>query len=240
MDGINIKNLSLEFLVGDKTKKVIEDLSLNLELNKITVVVGKSGCGKTTLLRAISGIEKPSSGVVELNNFKIGYVFQEPRLMPWLNVYENIIFGLKDNVVESEIDNLLELIGLRDYKMAYPNQLSGGMKSRVSIARAMAYNPDYLLMDEPFASLDYFTRMSMQDELIRLYNKNNLAILFVTHNIEEAIALGDRILIMKDGKISKEFNLKKEERNLLSEDVILLKKEILEGIKDKWKKYCWF
>lgn len=207
MNEIEISDLNVSFKITDRKVKVLKDLNLNIESDKISVVLGKSGCGKTTLLKAIKGLIPIEKGIIKKENLNISYVFQEPRLMAWLNVYENIIFGLKKQEVNNKnIDELIDMIGLRDFKKAYPKELSGGMCSRVSLARALATKAGFILMDEPFAALDYFTRLHLQRELIRLYKLNNFGVLFVTHSIEEAINIADVILIMDQGKIKKKYH----------------------------------
>ncbi len=153
--------------------------------------------------------------------------------MPWLNVYQNITFGLKKHVADTQsIERLIAAVGLKGFAGAYPHQLSGGMQQRVAIARALAYAPSFLLMDEPFAALDYFTRMQMQKELIRLQKTQRTGILFVTHSIDEALLLGHKIAIIDEGRIKKEFSLQTdcENRDLLSEELLRLKREILEHL----------
>ncbi|KUO51703.1 MAG: nitrate ABC transporter ATP-binding protein [Desulfitibacter sp. BRH_c19] len=186
---------------------VLKDISLQVNEREFICIVGPSGCGKSTLLRIIAGFEHPTSGSVKIDNEKvylsdgdIGFVFQENSLFPWLTVKENIAFGLRVNTTKSRknekiIHYFLDLIGLKHFADYYPHQLSGGMKQRVQIARAMAYNPKLLLMDEPFASLDAQTRNMMQDELLNIWFREQKTVLFITHSIDEAIYLADRILI---------------------------------------------
>lgn len=202
-----------------------------LPQNSINVLLGKSGCGKTTFLRILANLEQSDQGEVIINNDeKISFVFQEPRLMPWLSVSKNITFGLaKQQVNDSEIEELMELIGLKKFEKAYPHQLSGGMQQRVALARALAYDPSIILMDEPFAALDYFTREAMQRELIRIYQLKKKTIIFVTHSIEEAIAIGQHLFVMNEGRIHAQFNLESYEypRDVLSPPLIEIKKEII-------------
>ena len=153
--------------------------------------------------------------------------------MPWLSVSENITFGLeKQKINFEEIEELMNLVGLKKFEKAYPHQLSGGMQQRVALARALAYDPSIILMDEPFAALDYFTREAMQKELIRIYQLKKKSIIFVTHSIEEAIAIGQNIFVFNEGRVHAQFNLEQYEypRDVLSPSLIEIKKEILKKL----------
>ena len=173
MAGIELKHIQKAYTVDGRTLPVLKDICLQIPENSITVLLGKSGCGKTTLLRLVGDLEKPNSGEIRFAvTHKTAFVFQEPRLMPWLTVWDNTIFGLKKHSYDTgEIQALLETVGLDGFQKAYPHQLSGGMQQRTAIARALAYAPSFLLMDEPFAALDHFTRTQLQKELIRLQAK---------------------------------------------------------------------
>ena len=205
-----------------------------LPQNSINVILGKSGCGKTTFLRILANLEQYDQGEVLINSDeKISFVFQEPRLMPWLSVSKNITFGLeKQKINFEEIEELMNLVGLKKFEKAYPHQLSGGMQQRVALARALAYDPSIILMDEPFAALDYFTREAMQKELIRIYQLKKKSIIFVTHSIEEAIAIGQNIFVFNEGRVHAQFNLEQYEypRDVLSPSLIEIKKEILKKL----------
>lgn len=231
MAGIELKHIQKAYTVDGRTFPVLKDICLQIPENSITVLLGKSGCGKTTLLRLVGDLEKPNSGEIRFAvTHKTAFVFQEPRLMPWLTVWDNTIFGLKKHSYDTgKIQALLETVGLDGFQMAYPHQLSGGMQQRTAIARALAYAPSFLLMDEPFAALDHFTRTQLQKELIRLQKSQNTGILFVTHSIDEALLLGHKIAFLEDGCIKKEFLLDTdcENRDLLSKELIELKREIL-------------
>lgn len=233
MQVIKVRNLNKSFKINNKELIVLKNFNLDFFSDSITVILGRSGCGKSTLLRVLSLLEKEDSGVIEnLSQQKIGYIFQEPRLMSWLNTYENIVFGIKKSFNKKKIDELLDITGLTEFKNAYPTQLSGGMMQRVAIARALAYEPSFILMDEPFAALDFFTRKSMQDELLNIYKKQKKGILFVTHSIDEAMLLGKKIVILEKGVNKIEFDLSKYSypRDLLSDDLINLKKLIIKSI----------
>lgn len=234
---IHVKNISKSFPVSGKNITVLDDISLELHPKEITVILGRSGCGKTTLLRIIGGLEKADSGKIDYEtDSRMAFVFQEPRLMPWLSVYDNIKFsGKKIGISDNEIRDLIDLVGLRGFDNSYPKELSGGMQHRVSIARAMAYHPSFIMMDEPFAALDYFTREQMQNELIRMQNKQHRSILFVTHSIDEALLLGNNIIVIENGRIKKSFQITDngQDRDLMNPQMIALKQEILEQFKNK-------
>ena len=191
---VQVKNLNKSY--GDN--KVLINLNLNFEKNKITVVTGPSGCGKTTLLNIISGIDKPDSGEVILKDHSISFIFQEDRLIPDLTVYKNIEFVLKSTltVLESKpiIEKYLDLVKLTEAKDKYPEQLSGGMKRRVAVARAFAYRSDLLIMDEPFKGLDEKLKKEIIDEFLRIYNLDKRTVILVTHDMDEAVFLGDAII----------------------------------------------
>jgi len=191
---VQVKNLNKSY--GDN--KVLINLNLNFEKNKITVVTGPSGCGKTTLLNIISGIDKPDSGEVILKDHSISFIFQEDRLIPDLTVYKNIEFVLKSTltVLESKpiIEKYLDLVKLTEAKDKYPEQLSGGMKRRVAVARAFAYRSDLLIMDEPFKGLDEKLKKEIIDEFLRIYNLDKRTVILVTHDMDEAMFLGDAII----------------------------------------------
>lgn len=235
MDGIKLVNVNKFYNVEKESIKVLNGINLNISSNKITVILGRSGCGKTTLLRLVAGIEKFEQGDIQGANLKRkAYVFQEDRLMPWLNVKKNITFGIKNkDVDDKKIDEIIQTVGLQNFCSAYPSQLSGGMKQRVSIARAFAYNPDFIMMDEPFSALDYFTREQMQEELLRIHKKTLCSILFVTHSIDEALILGDKIVILEKGIIKSEYEIHEEsdKRDLLSDKYLDLKKKIMNDLK---------
>lgn len=180
----------------------IENFSLTLNAGEFVCLVGQSGCGKTTLLNSIAGLDKNYSGEIQIGNqakkSQIGYVFQQPCLLPWRTVRENIelVFANKNEIPKTQIDFLLEFMNLTNYANAYPKQLSEGMKRRVSIIRAFAINPDLLLMDEPFVSLDAPMAREVRELLQKLWQKRPHTVLFVTHDLREAIALADRLIFL--------------------------------------------
>ena len=199
-----------------KALAVLQDINLTVNEEEFVALVGPSGCGKSTLLNIASGLLEPTSGTVKFTEVEAGYeprmsiVFQETGLFPWRNVHDNIAFGLETagmpiNEREERIKHYIELVGLKGFEKSFPHQLSGGMRQRVGIARALAIEPDLLLMDEPFSALDAQTRTIMQEELVTLWEKTRLTTLYVTHNIQEAVMLADRVVLLsrRPGKVNK-------------------------------------
>lgn len=234
MAGINLKNIWKLYEVDGKRIEVLNGIDLQIPEEKITVILGRSGCGKTTLLRITGNLEQVDEGEIIFDKKqKNAFVFQEARLMPWLNVWDNVGFSLrKKEYDEKRIQSIIDMVGLSGFEKAYPSQLSGGMQQRVAIARALVYEPAFIMMDEPFAALDYFTRNQMQKELIRLQKDCGTSILFVTHSIDEALLLGDKIVVIENGRIKTEIHIEmnQEERNLLDSELILQKKRIIEQL----------
>ncbi|MDK2886305.1 MAG: NitT/TauT family transport system ATP-binding protein [Thermosipho sp. (in: thermotogales)] len=183
--------------------KVIENISFSLSKGEKLVLLGPSGCGKTTLLRIIAGLES-FEGIVIKNFKKLGYVFQEPRIIPWKTIYKNLKF-VEEN--DKKIENILKTLKIYEFKDYYPNKLSGGMKQRVNLSRALVIEPDLLLLDEPFASLDIHIKWNIINDLLNEWRKRNFSMIMVTHDIKEAIMLGDRILVLSNrpSKIIKEY-----------------------------------
>ena len=182
----------------------LKDINLQIRPGEFISIIGPSGCGKSTLLRIIGNLDKPTSGTIEYRDGadqQMGFVFQDSVLLPWKNVRQNAEFPLviqKKQTEENEkkLDELLELAGLSEFKTALPRELSGGMKQRVSIVRALAYDAPLLLMDEPFGALDALTRDHLNEELLKIWQKTKKTVIFVTHSIEEATFLSDRVLVM--------------------------------------------
>ena len=221
-------------MVDGNKHEVLQNVNAVFPHESISVILGKSGCGKTTLLRILANLEQCDHGEVVMDRGeKVSFVFQEPRLMPWLTVSGNITFGLeKQKIDRGEMEELMNLVGLKKFEKAYPHQLSGGMQQRVALARALAYDPSIILMDEPFAALDYFTREAMQNELIRIHQLKKKTIIFVTHSIEEALAIGQNIFVFNEGGIRAQFNLEPYAypRDVLSPSLIEVKKEIIKQL----------
>ncbi len=186
----------------------LQGVDLQVKRGEFLVVLGASGCGKSTLLNLITGFEKPSAGRIVVNGREVrdvdphcGMVFQQYALFPWLTVAENVAFGLKLKGVSSAerratAQKFIEMVGLKGFEDAYPKALSGGMRQRVSIARVLANDPDVILLDEPFAALDAMTRQVLQEELTRIYERSGKTIIFITHSIDEALLLSNRMVIM--------------------------------------------
>jgi len=207
---IEFTDLKKSFANGDDTFSVFENLDFEITEGSFTSIMGPSGCGKSTLLNVISGLISPDHGeirrdgtVVEPGEFFYSYVFQEPRLLDWLTIGENVRFALRAQEVPPEdqsgrIYRYLELVGLEDKIDSYPQQLSGGMRQRVGIARALAVDPEILFMDEPFSSLDEFTAKELRQDLLEIWKETGKTIIFVTHNSSEAVFLSDSILILDD------------------------------------------
>ncbi|EDS77616.1 nitrate transport ATP-binding protein NrtD [Clostridium botulinum C str. Eklund] len=183
------------------SQKVFEKFNMSLKKNSINAVLGLSGVGKTTLLNIISGIENIDGGKVIFNGNNISYIFQEDRLISWLNVYDNIAFVLKSNyskkIIKNTIDKYLTLVKLQNYKDKFPRELSGGMKRRVAIARAFAYQSDLLLMDEPFKGLDMELKKDIIDEFLNIWSYDRRTVVLVTHDIEEAKYMADKIYFLE-------------------------------------------
>jgi NitT/TauT family transport system ATP-binding protein len=179
--------------------EVLREISINIERGEFVAVVGPSGCGKTTLLNLLSGYDQPSSGVVERHG-QVRMVYQVDGLFPWKTVAQNIALGLRhlrdENERQRQIEGMIRLIELKGFERYYPHQLSGGMRQRVELARALSGDSDILLMDEPFSSLDYLARLRMRQELARLLRELPRTVVLVTHDIEEATQLADRVIVL--------------------------------------------
>jgi NitT/TauT family transport system ATP-binding protein len=208
--GISIRNVSKAFRRAKETVGVqaLQGVSLDIESNKFVTLVGPSGCGKTTLLRMLNGLIAPDSGEILIGGVPprpgphMGFVFQSFRLMPWRNIRDNVSFpceldGMNAKERCDRADRLLDMVGLRSFAEAYPNELSGGMKQRAALARALIAEPHYLLMDEPFAALDAQTREFMQLELMRIWQHHKSVVVFVTHSVDEAVMLSDKIVLLR-------------------------------------------
>lgn len=206
-NSLEIRDLHKEFYIKGQRVEVLSGVNLTVAAGEIVAIVGASGCGKSTLLKLITALEPITSGQILLDgepvtgpSSKCSMIFQEARLFPWLNVRQNIEFVMPNSIPKGErremADAYIELVGLTEFSSAVPNQLSGGMQQRVSIARALATRPQLLLLDEPFGALDAFTRMNMQHELLRIWEQDNTTMVIVTHDIDEAIYLSHRVVVM--------------------------------------------
>ena len=207
---LQIDSLRKEFLGKDGSTLVVDNVSLDVYDNEFLVLLGPGHCGKTVFLNIMAGLEKPTSGEIFLdgeplqgNDPRIGMVFQKWSLLPWKTVMENTEIGPKFRGVDkttrrAKAQEYLNLVGLQGFENAYPSQLSGGMKQRVGIARAYTNDPEILIMDEPFGALDAQTRYAMEEEVIKIWQKEKRTVIFVTNNIEEAVYLGDRIVLFSE------------------------------------------
>lgn len=241
---LEVKNLNKTFYSDWGKVEALKQINFTCSKGEFITIVGSSGCGKTTLLRIIAGLEEPSTGEVIFEGKRVrgpgherAVVFQEPRLFPWLNVEQNISIGILDkkdrSIVKQIVDETLHLVGLTAFRKAYPYELSGGMAQRVAIARAFAFEPKVLLMDEPFSALDAQSRSRLQMEMLELWKEIGKTVLLVTHDIDEAIILGQKILIMSPspGTIRKIVEIPMTyPRNKDSAEFSDLKKLILESM----------
>jgi NitT/TauT family transport system ATP-binding protein len=230
VDAIELRDISRSFDINGSPLHVLDELDLRVAEREVVAIVGPNGCGKSTLLRVISGLLPPDHGSVLAFDStvagpepRIGLVFQEPRLLPWRDVLANVAFPLELAGVgrverEERAREVLHLTGLDGFAEAYPDQLSGGMAQRAAIARALAPEPDVLLLDEPFSALDAMTRERLDDELLRLWGETGSTIVLVTHSIAEAVFLSDRVLVMsqRPGRIVAEVPVEAERPRSLS------------------------
>lgn len=255
MDGdevvICIRHLSKVFTKERGKTVALDDLSLAVREGEFVCLLGPSGCGKTTVLRIVAGLEAKSTGSVKVNDREVrdagpdrGMVFQEFALFPWRTVRKNIEFGLEVKEVpenkRAEISKrLIELVGLKGFEDSHPRELSGGMKQRVAIARALANDPRVLLMDEPFGSLDAQTRNLMQKELLRIWSATRKTVLFVTHSVEEAVFLADRIVVMtaRPGKVREVIGVPlARPRDRTSMEFIAIRSKVLTELEEEFEK----
>jgi sulfonate transport system ATP-binding protein len=202
---VEIKQLTKTFSDKENTVKALDNINLEIGEGSFVSIIGGSGCGKSTMLRIIGGLDTEYDGEVLVDGIKVtapsrdkGFIFQDHRLLPWLTVKENIRFSLPGNQKKNDelIHEYLSLVGLSDFENAYPKQLSGGMAQRVAIARALANKPKILLLDEPFGALDAITRLNLQEELLKIWQKENITMIIVTHDIDEAVYLGQKVVVM--------------------------------------------
>ncbi len=205
---IEVKDVRKEFIdPNGETVVALDNVNVKINPGEFICLIGPSGCGKSTFLRLVAGLIKPTEGELFLDEKKIvkpgydrGLVFQDPTLFPWLNIYENVAFGLKVRHVYNErkkdVKEFIKLVNLEGFEKALPHHLSGGMAQRAGLARALVNHPKVLLLDEPFGALDAFTRMNMQDELLRIWKERGTTMIMVTHDVDEAVYLSDRIFVM--------------------------------------------
>lgn len=225
---IRIENLNKVFQTRHQKIYAVKDANIEIKEGEFVSLIGPSGCGKSTIIRMIDDIIKPTSGKIYVDgneitsykripkeiNRKMGFIFQLPNLFPWLTVRENVrfplkIYKIKDADAEAYIDELLEMAGLTPYQDAYPAEISGGVMQRIGVIRAMVHRPEILLMDEPFGALDAMTRERLDMEILDIWKKMGITVIFITHNVEEAVLLSDRVYVMgtNPGRIVKEITL---------------------------------
>ena len=248
---IDLDGVWKEFVKGERRVLAIEDFSLNVAEREFVAILGPSGCGKSTLLNMVAGFDSPTRGFVRVDGKEIsepspqrGVVFQEPALFPWFSVMENVVFGPKTQGQKAadyrpRAAHILEQVGLRGFEVSYPAELSGGMRQRVGIARVLIMQPQVLLMDEPFGSLDAQTRMLMQELLLRVWERHHQTVLFITHDIEEALLLADRVCVMtaRPGRIKKNIDVRIPRPRAIevttSPEFNALRREVLALIRDE-------
>lgn len=238
---VSCQNVSKTFKSKRGEKDVISNVSLEIKKNEFVALFGPGQCGKTTMMNLLAGLETPSSGKVFLGNEEVtgpdprmGVVFQSLAIFPWMTVLQNVEYGPKVRGINKEerrerAQHYIDLVGLSGFEKAFPNQLSGGMKQRVGIARAYCNNPEVLFMDEPFSALDAQTRYLMQEEIMKIWEKEKKTVVFVTNNIEEALYLSDRIILFSNcpSQIKNEYIIDlPRPRDYTSDDFLLLRKEI--------------
>ena len=246
MGNLEIRDLNQSFPRDDGSQLVVLDhLSFDVKDKEFVCILGSSGCGKTTLLRLIAGLDSAREGSIILDseeikgpNPKVGFVFQEYSLFPWRNVIDNIAFGLEMNGIPKEdryriAEHYLDLVNLSQFKTSYPSELSGGMRQRIAVARALALEPVLLLMDEPFGALDAQTRNMLQKELLDIWDKTRKTIIFITHSVDEAVFLADRIIVLtpRPGRICQIFPVElKRPRDRTSVEFAQVRRQVLDLI----------
>ena len=238
---LKIENVDRIYVDEDNSTEALQNINLEVKKGEFISIIGASGCGKTTLLRLIAGLDKPQAGTLTLNGQEIdgpspkrGYVFQQGGLFEWLTVEKNIGAGLKARHIYKEnkrrIPEFIEMVGLNGFEKAYPHQISGGMAQRVAIARTLINDPELILLDEPMGALDNFTRAALQDKILEIRNKQNTTMILVTHDIDEALYLSDKIVIMtpRPGRISEIISVDmRHPRNRNGDDYVLLRNKLL-------------
>ncbi len=236
---VELENVSKIYNIEGREIRALDNISFKIEKGSFVSVVGRSGAGKTTLLRVINSLEQADSGIITFEKTeRTGTVFQEPRLIRTKTVEKNIMLALKhekdEEVRQKRVDDVLKMLDLYQFRHAYPFQLSGGMAQRVSLGRALCREPELLLMDEPFGALDAITRETLQNELLDIYRKNGITIIFITHDVNEAIYLSSRIIVIGDGKITDDISvedIKNESGDIEASDFIELKKDLYNSIR---------
>jgi ABC-type nitrate/sulfonate/bicarbonate transport system ATPase subunit len=238
---IDIRGVSHAFELDGSRLSVLESIDLSVAAGEFVALLGPSGCGKSTLLRLISGLEQPTMGAILADGLSIDrpdpsriLVFQDPTLFPWATVWSNVATGLDARGVlkqeSARVDSTLDLVGLRDFKRAFPHQLSGGMAQRAALARALVNDPALLLLDEPLGKLDSLTRLTLQEELVSLWRREGFTAILVTHDVEEAVLLASRIIVLsgRPGRIKAEFEVERPyPRHRDDPELVRLRRQIL-------------
>ena len=232
---IKLSNITKIFNQGEAEEvTALNGVDFTIPAGSFVSLIGPSGCGKTTLLRCIAGLETPTSGEVSVDGTKItkpgsdrGFAFQQANLFPWLSIKDNISFGLRAGGIyrqrKDDVQKFINLVGLKGFEKSYPHQLSGGMNQRASLARALVGHPKILLLDEPLGALDAFTRMTMQDEILRIRQENSMTMVMVTHDVDEAVYLSDYIIVMTPhpAKVEKIIKIEMSHPRARGQDVFL-------------------
>ncbi len=236
MDLLELKGIGVEYDSNGKKLLSLRDVSFSIQSNQFVSIIGPSGCGKSTIIKILLGLLKPSAGTVTLggklfdaSNLKFSVVFQNPALFPWLDVLKNVEIALEaitddERYIRETAEKFIKIVGIDGFEEAYPRELSGGMKQRVSIARALATGPDLLLLDEPFAALDVFSAQALREELLDLWESPDLppdTVLMVTHNVDEAVQMSDKIIVLspRPGRVLGEIKVElPRPRNTRSEE----------------------
>lgn len=239
---IKFENVKKSFVRADgETVHALNGVNLTINQGDFVSLIGPSGCGKSTMLRLLAGLDSPTEGTVYIDDEKItkpnydrGLAFQDPNLFPWLTIYDNIAFGLRARHIfkqkRESVDEFIELVGLKGFEKSYPHQLSGGMCQRASLARALIGHPKALLLDEPLGALDAFTRMNMQDEILRIKKEQKMTMVMVTHDVDEAVYMSNKIVVMspRPAKIEKVIDVNlTQPRDRNNPEFIRLRSEIL-------------
>jgi ABC-type nitrate/sulfonate/bicarbonate transport system ATPase subunit len=237
---IEVRSVSKKFQTRGGAVPVLDDLSFSVADGEFVAVIGPSGCGKSTLLSVLAGFERPDSGEVRVDDQTVReprrkgiFIFQQPSLFPWLDLEQNVVFGLNGEPAETRrslVAHYIALVGLEGFERAFPNQLSGGMQQRAELARALIVKPEILYLDEPFGALDALTRLRMRAELLRILSRERHTVLLVTHDVEEALHLADRVLVLsaRPARIQQVIEVKVPRPRVLSNpELLALKASIL-------------
>jgi len=238
MAGVEIREAAKIYYIKGNPVYALADINLSIADGSFVTVVGKSGCGKSTLLRLICGLEPLTSGTITFtadgcvkrrSEQRISMVFQEPRLMPWLTVEQNMAMALihepDKQKVKATVDHFLSLLGLKRFKDAYPRQISGGMAQRTALGRTLCYDPDLILMDEPLGALDAFTRRNLQKEMVELFQQQRKTIVFVTHDVDEAVFLGQKTVVLDAGRVIREVAIPLDYPRVITDRAFFLLRE---------------